>query len=140
MPLDILLSRLDGVKRTRHEKWIAKCPAHNDRNPSLTIKETDDGRVLIYCFAGCGAAEILDALDLNFSDLFPSKPINGHSMKRVRNPWNASDVLQALAFEVLLAWNYAKQMHAGQALTDADQARLLVCATRLLNGLGVINE
>src|SRR5438046_846833 len=73
MSVDILLSRLDGVKRTGHEKWIAKCPAHDDRSPSLVIKEADDGRVLIHCFAGCGAAEILDVLDLNFPDLYPQK-------------------------------------------------------------------
>lgn len=42
--------------------WIAYCPAHDDRNPSLSLRETSDGKILLNCFAGCNRREIIDAL------------------------------------------------------------------------------
>ena len=73
MTADTLLSRLDGVKKTGNGEWVARCPAHQDRAPSLSIKEAADGRVLIHDFAGCTALEVLDALGLAFTDLFPER-------------------------------------------------------------------
>lgn len=43
-------------------QWQARCPAHNDHTPSLSIREGDDGRILFYCHAGCEQARVLDAL------------------------------------------------------------------------------
>jgi DNA primase len=42
--------------------WMARCPAHEDRNPSLSLKDADDGRILVKCFAGCTQAAVIDAL------------------------------------------------------------------------------
>jgi putative DNA primase/helicase len=56
-----VLARLDGA-RTCAGGWIARCPAHADRNASLSIRETEDGRLLFYCFAGCTYRAIVDAL------------------------------------------------------------------------------
>ena len=42
--------------------WIARCPAHDDRKPSLSICDADDGRVLVYCFAGCDQSAVIEAL------------------------------------------------------------------------------
>ncbi len=42
--------------------WVARCPAHADRNPSLSIGSASDGRLLLHCFAGCAFEDILDAL------------------------------------------------------------------------------
>ena len=52
-------------------RWTAKCPAHEDRSPSLSIRETSDCRVLLHCFAGCETQDVLSAVGLTFSDLFP---------------------------------------------------------------------
>jgi CHC2 zinc finger len=41
--------------------WMAKCPAHDDNNPSLSIREAD-GRVLLHCHAGCTQGDVIDAL------------------------------------------------------------------------------
>jgi DNA primase len=41
--------------------WMAKCPAHDDHNPSLSIKELD-GKVLLHCHAGCPQHDVIDAL------------------------------------------------------------------------------
>ena len=64
---ETLLGRLDGVKR-RNGYTIARCPAHDDRNPSLSIKQYDDG-LGIKCHAGCDTDEILAAVDLTKRDI-----------------------------------------------------------------------
>lgn len=68
--LDIV-SRLDFCKPNGKDQWTARCPAHDDRGPSLSIKELSDGRVLINCFAGCGALDVLTAVGLEWDALFP---------------------------------------------------------------------
>ena len=67
------LQHLSKVKRTGADRWIACCPAHDDKTPSLAIRQTADGVVLIRCFAGCAAHEIVAAVGMNLSDLFPPK-------------------------------------------------------------------
>jgi hypothetical protein len=74
MSIDTLLSRLEGAKSVGHGKWIAKCPAHDDRSPSLAVREIEEGRILVHCFAGCGAADVVAAIGLALSDLF-EKPL-----------------------------------------------------------------
>ena len=71
MKVKELLSRLDGVRQVGPGKWVARCPAHPDRRPSLSIAEGKDGRILLHCFAGCRTADVLQALGLTFRDLFP---------------------------------------------------------------------
>ena len=51
--------------------YTARCPAHEDRTASLSLSEADDGRVLLHCFAGCGAGDVVAALGLSLGDLFP---------------------------------------------------------------------
>lgn len=72
--LDVFLARLDGLK-AKGAGWIARCPAHVDHNPSLSVDLGDDGRVLLHCFAGCETRDVLAALRLEPSNLFPT---NGH--------------------------------------------------------------
>lgn len=138
MSVETILQRLDKVRKTGPDKWQACCPAHDDSGPSLAIKETDDGRVLLHCFAGCGAAEVLDALGLEFSELFPPR-IDGQILPKVHKPWNASDVLSALAFEILVAVQFANKLINGDAITEEERSRLVLCASRLQAGLGVAN-
>jgi hypothetical protein len=51
--------------------YKARCPAHNDTNPSLSISEGKDGRILIHCFAGCQTAVVLAKVGLRMADLMP---------------------------------------------------------------------
>jgi putative DNA primase/helicase len=53
--LDALEARRSG------EEWTARCPAHDDRNPSLSIRESA-GKVLLHCHAGCAQAAVIAAL------------------------------------------------------------------------------
>lgn len=71
--IEVLLSRLDKVRQTGNKKWQARCPAHNDNSPSLSISEKDDGRILIHCHAQCGGAAVVEAVGLSLSDLFPDR-------------------------------------------------------------------
>jgi hypothetical protein len=71
MSADTLLSRLDGVKKTGPDRWLARCPAHEDRRASLSIREVDDGRTLVHCFALCRPEEVLAALGMDWSALPP---------------------------------------------------------------------
>ena len=43
-------------------QWIARCPAHDDRDPSLSLKDADNGKVLVHCHAGCTQAQVIDEL------------------------------------------------------------------------------
>ena len=72
MSASLLLSRLEHVKGRDGGPWMARCPAHRDRHPSLRVTQLDDGRVLIFCHAGCGAADVMGAVGLTLrGDLFP---------------------------------------------------------------------
>jgi len=55
-------------------RFQARCPAHCDRSPSLSIANGQDGRILLHCFAGCATDEILAALKLSRRDLFQGPP------------------------------------------------------------------
>ena len=55
------LSGLDKFKRIKANEYVACCPAHDDRSPSLSITEASD-KVLVHCFSGCSQEEVLDAL------------------------------------------------------------------------------
>ncbi len=71
--VDVLLARLDGVRRTGTNSWVARCPAHPDRNPSLSVAFRD-GRLLIHCFAGCSPEAVLEAVGLTWRDLRAPDP------------------------------------------------------------------
>ncbi len=95
MDVNVLLAKLEGV-RGRNGSWSAKCPAHADRSPSLSVKELGDGRILMHCFGGCGTDAVLGALGLEMGDLFPERL--GELPPR-RGDFTAMDALRALAFE-----------------------------------------
>jgi len=69
--LNLLLSRLDGLRRITDSRYIAKCPAHDDGDPSLSIRQLPDSRILIKCFAGCGALDVLESVSLDWGVLMP---------------------------------------------------------------------
>lgn len=62
--------------------YLAHCPAHDDQHPSLKVEEAPDGKVLLKCFAGCSAKQIVRALGLEMDDLFPAKPSKPRPLKR----------------------------------------------------------
>ena len=69
-PVELVLAKLPEAKRNQ-KGWNVQCPAHEDRRPSLSIAEGDDGRALLHCHAGCTAEQITEALGLTLADLMP---------------------------------------------------------------------
>jgi putative DNA primase/helicase len=60
-PVDRILEQLSGLKQ-RNGYWMALCPAHHDHHPSLSIKEGEGGKPLVYCHAGCSFEQVMDAI------------------------------------------------------------------------------
>jgi hypothetical protein len=77
IPVELVLSKLPDAKRNG-KGWSARCPAHDDRRPSLSITEGDDGRALICCHAdkGCTPEAIVAALGLKLADLMPDDGVD----------------------------------------------------------------
>lgn len=72
-----VLGALEAKGKAPRQKgscWMALCPAHDDRTPSLSVSEGQDGKALIKCFGGCTTEAIASALGLEMPDLFPDKP------------------------------------------------------------------
>lgn len=67
-PVELLLSKLTGVAQSG-AGWKALCPAHADKNPSLSIA-ISDGKILLHCFAGCSTENVMGAIGLDLSLLF----------------------------------------------------------------------
>lgn len=130
MSASAILSRLDGVKPTGSGRWIAHCPAHDDKQPSLAIRELEDGRVLLHDFAGCSISDVLAAVGFTLEDLFPERQ-GDYSGAKERRPFYAIDVLRCVAFEALVVSIAATNLAQGVALPGADRKRLLVAASRL---------
>lgn len=129
MSADALISKLDKCKRTGNGRWLACCPAHEDRSPSLSVAETDDGRVLVHCFAGCSVENVIGAVGVGFDELFPQKPIE-HA-PAVRRPYAAADVLEALATEMQVVTLIACDLHSKKTVSEEDYARLWLAQGRI---------
>jgi hypothetical protein len=128
-----LLSRLHKVRQTGSGRWIACCPAHGDKSPSLAIREIEDGRVLLHCFANCETGEVLAAVGLTFNDLFPETAFGEHA-KPERRPWISADVLRCLAMDALVILQCANVLRSGTALSEVDQSRLTTATTHFQAG------
>jgi hypothetical protein len=138
MAIHDLLNQLQKVKNTGPSRYIALCPAHPDKRPSLTITEKDDGVILLHCWAGCGAADVLNAVGLEFDALFPPKQ-DDHRGKPIKRPWNPADVLQVMAFEATVVRICAADVAAGKPLNEASTQRLITARQRLTAAAEAVN-
>ena len=127
--IDQLLNRLERVKQTGPGRWIASCPTRNDKRPSMTIRQLDDGRVLLHDFGGDAAADILAAVGLDFSVLFPER--TDHQAKPIARPCMPSDVFEVARLEVGVVAVIAGDMVRGRTIAGDDYDRLHAAAARL---------
>jgi hypothetical protein len=129
-----LLDRLERVKPTGPSRWVARCPAHEDRGPSLSIRELDDGRILLHDFGGCGTDDVLGALGLTMSDLFP-KPLPGNGPARsyaaTHSRIPARDLLEIISEETTVVAIVAADLLAKKSLSETDWQRLAQAAGRI---------
>lgn len=124
-----LLSRLDGVRKTGPDRWIARCPAHQDQTPSLSIRDLGD-RLLVHDFGGCSTVDVLAVVGLELSALFEAteKHDQPHS-ERAHFP--AADVLRCVAYEATVVAVFAAALADSPKAHQVERERLLTAASRL---------
>ena len=132
-PADRVVPLLHGVRRTGNSEWVAKCPAHDDRSPSMAVRETDDGRLLMHCFAGCEIGSMLAALGLRVGDLFPA-PLE-HRKGALRHPFSPGAVLKAIRGEAMIVLVAGNAAQRGE-LSAADCERLAKAVGRIQEAVG----
>lgn len=104
MNYDILLSRLAGVRRAPPTSGCSRahrafCPVHQHegarpgRTPSLSVSEKTDDSVLVHCHAGCSVQEVLGAVGLQLSDLYPARTLTGRKGNSGPREWASAAAL-----------------------------------------------
>jgi len=136
MAAETLLSRLDAVRQTSPTTWRAQCPAHDSKGLTLSVRELDDGRVLVHCFAGCDVDAVLSSVGLDVGELFPVR--NGADFCHPeRRPFPASDVLRCIAFEALVVVMSGAKLAALEPFTPEDRERLMLAVGRIQAGVAL---
>ena len=123
MTIENILARLSKVRKS-HRGYQACCPVHQDKNPSMTITETDDGKVLIHCFA-CGArgTDVVEAIGLSASELFSGEFTGTYDAKYKLRKTELEDSL------VIRMYEDGKKN--GQYLSHADFKRYKLAKARI---------
>lgn len=136
-PARRVLARLERVVDRGYGQFFACCPAHDDTNPSLSIKVLDDGRVLIHCFAGCTIDQVLMASHLELSDLYPD---GSHPAMRESVRWNYRDLLLLARREMQVAVIAIDRVLNDQPIDETDRGRLVAAHSRLAKLIEVAND
>lgn len=122
MNVEKILDRLDGVKKHGNGRYMARCPAHQDKTASLGITDKD-GVILLRCFAGCETYWVVRGMGLHMSDLFPDD-IRNHG-KPIKNRWSASQILMALGESMSeVAFYLERQRYKLLTIEELDRLRL----------------
>ena len=128
-----ILDRLEGVRETGANKWISCCPAHEDRSPSLSIRDAD-GRILLHCFAGCETDDVLGAIGLTFTDIMPERVSTEHGHKPMRQRFDARQVLGCLDHESLVVAIIGADFIERRSLDESTWQRLSIAVGRINKG------
>lgn len=138
MDVSTLLSRLSGVRPTGNDRWACRCPSHEDRSPSLTIRVVPDGRILVHCFAGCDTGSVLGAIGLTVSDLFP-EPLTRERLPKIHAPFSALDALKVLTAESAVVAIAASDIAEGKPMSATDADLVAVAAGRIATALEAVH-
>ena len=130
-PIDLILPLLLKARQRQPGQYSAVCPAHDDKSPSLVIRENTDGAVLLHCFAGCAPSAVVAALGLELSDLFPPRERSGREPKRQPRLLTAGQALELLQTEATFIAVAASNLSIGVVLTPAERERLRQAAARI---------
>ena len=127
-----ILDRLEGLRETGSGRWLARCPAHDDKHPSLHIRDAGD-RLLIHCFAGCDPLDVVQATGLELSDLFADNTPTDQRHRGSHSRPSASDALAAVSHEVQVAALICADVLACKAIDEATWNRLARAAGIISN-------
>lgn len=116
--------------RGRDLQFTARCPAHDDNSPSLSITGTPTGNVLVYCHAGCNTTNIVEALGLTFTDLFAPdpdrKPATERDGSQYKGEYHYHDIDGTLLYRVVrYAYDDGRKTFRQQAWRNGTWAHTL---------------
>ena len=123
MDIEKIISKLEYCKQVAPEKWLARCPSHNDKSPSLSIRDNGD-RILINCFAGCGALDVLNAIGCDWADVMPKDDNYSQQVRR-----NEKQHIEQTIVEIA-----QKNLAHGVRLSEADKQVVLAAKIKLKRG------
>lgn len=132
MSINNFLAKLDKVRPRGGGRWMASCPCHDDRTPSMSIRD-HGGTILIHCFSQqCSPADICGAINFDIKELFPpSENFDASTHKQRRLYHDAPRALEALAFESLVLQVIANDMLKNNTIDEQTKQRLAQAATRI---------
>lgn len=133
--MEVFLTRLDKVRKQR-QGWVARCPAHEDCTASLSICSGHDGRILVHCFAGCAASDVVAALGLELGDLFPIrlKPETSQQRAEARRFAREAQLVAAIGVldrEATIILCAAGALAQNELLIQSDHERLVLASQRV---------
>jgi len=137
------LDRLDGVQKSG-KGWRARCPACGGRSRKVSIAESG-GKVLVHCFAGCKAEDVIGAVGLTWADLFPPRhwpdsPEERRQQRRAIRESGWAAALEVLALEATIVRMASAQVARWQPLSEEDDARLALACERIQDAANVLTE
>lgn len=143
-PLDLLLSRLEGVQ-IAGKGYRAMCPSCGGKSRKVSIAEADNGSVLLHAFCGCTPAEVLAGAGLALADLFPVRltpqtPEERRAARRAMQEASWRAALVVVDTEIAVVQAAARMVARWQCLSQEDDARLQLAAERVASARGVLNE
>ena len=127
-PVRLILGCLEGVRKSG-SGWQARCPAHEDRSPSLSIREGQRG-VILHCHAGCTFEAVVEAMGLKQSDTF-YEPLSAPQREQLAT----KAILKQLVSESYRVICGASPI--GPLLNAEDLTRLKLAVSRLRAGLSL---
>jgi len=122
MMIDQILERLHKVHKNG-SGYMACCPAHEDKNPSLRVTERDD-KILIKCFSGCETRDIVSAIGLELKDLFADSGLDTEQRQQYAATKRREAMDVALGHESMILQLAKAEIEKGHTLSDSDIARV----------------
>lgn len=138
MSVNNLLSRLNKVKKSGQNSWMACCPSHADKQASLIITDNGDGHVLLNCFAGCDTYNILKSVGLDWDDVMPEKAI-GHRISQKPQIIYSTEAMRLIRYEAQIICLCGFDMSKGKQLDEADIERMKLAMQRINKALELAN-
>ena len=133
-----LSTKLNKFRRISEGRYIACCPVHGDKNPSLGITLKDNGKWLINCLS-CGAngQAVCDVLGIDVTALFPPND-NPRYEKQPRIGFSAWQLLHAIQPDLVRLLVIANMLREIEALTEEDRAFIASLVIRLSDGINYL--
>ena len=130
--LEVLLSRLDKVEKltpgAHQARYKACCPAHDDKNPSLSITLANSGAILLKCWSGCSAHDVISAVGMEMTQLFPDK--REHHSRPAKRPFSADQAAKSVSADAMLLAMVAGKLRKNEQLTKEEMDAVLDAHTR----------